>query len=51
MAATDVVELVVDLVGFERGAEGGGYAAGDAVPLVSVVEDVEEREGGVFVNC
>lgn len=46
----DVVELVVDLVVLEGGSQGGWHGAGDPVPFVSVVEDVEEGEGGVFVD-
>lgn len=43
--------MIVDFVGFEGGAEGRGDSARDAVALVSVVEDVEEGEGGVFGDC
>lgn len=46
-----VVDLVVDLVAFEAGAEGGGYRAWDPEAFVPVVEDVEEGEGGVFGDC
>jgi hypothetical protein len=45
-----VVDLVVDLVAFEGGAEGCGDCAWDTEALVAVVEDVEEGEGGVFVD-
>lgn len=45
-----VVNLVVDLVALERGAQRGGNCARDSESLVSVVEDVQERQRGVFVN-
>lgn len=45
-----VVDLVVDLVAFEGGAQRGGDGAWDAEALVAVVEDVEEGEGGIFVD-
>jgi hypothetical protein len=45
-----VIDLVVDLVAFEGGAEGCGDCAGYAEALVAVVEDVEEGEGGVFID-
>ena len=43
-----VVDLVVDLVAFEGGAEGWRDGAGYAEAFVAVIEDVEEGEGGVF---
>lgn len=42
--------MVVDLIAFEGGAQGRGDAAGDTEAFVAVVEDVEEGEGGVFVD-
>ena len=44
------VDLVVDLVALEAGAEGGGDGARDAEAFVPVVEDVEECEAGVLVD-
>lgn len=45
-----VIELVVYLVALEAGAKGGRNGAWDSEALVSVVEDVEEGEAGVFVD-
>jgi len=46
----DAVEGVVDFVFFEARAEAGGDGTRDSVAFVALVEDVEEGEGGVFVN-
>lgn len=45
-----VIELVVYLVTFEAGAEGGGNGSRDSEALVAVVEDVKEGKAGIFVN-
>ncbi len=41
------IDLVVDLIALETGAQGGRDGARDAVAFVPVVEDVQEGEGGV----
>jgi hypothetical protein len=51
LCGTDLVDLVVDLVVLEGGAQGRWDGARDAEALVAVVEDVQEGERGVFVNC
>jgi hypothetical protein len=43
--------LIVDLVVLEGGAQGRRDGARDAEALVAVVEDVQEGERGVFVDC
>lgn len=46
----DVVDLIVDLVVLKGGAQGRWDGTGDPVPFMSVVEDVEEGERGIFVD-
>lgn len=50
LCRTNVVKLVVDLIVFERGSKGCGNSAGDAEAFMSVVQDVQECEGGVLVD-
>lgn len=51
LCGTDLIDLIVDLVVLEGGAQGRRDGARDAEALVAVVEDVQEGERGVFVDC
>jgi len=46
-----VVYLVIDLVVLERGSKRCGDGSWNPISLMSVVEDVQEGEGGIFVDC
>jgi hypothetical protein len=51
LCGTDLVNLIVDLVVLEGGAQGRRDGARDAEALVAVVENVQEGERGVFIDC